>query len=135
MERLILEADFNSVGPKGALILPENAALRKLHDLVKIVGRQLFADHPDRQTSDELRLETVLDEILGADELKQLVIHQLARLGVETNLALSQAPRNLLLEPLECAAHHEQNMTGADRLPFRFPAPPLKFERGLKLSL
>ncbi len=108
MQRFIFEADLDAVSAESALILAEDAALRKLHDLVKIVRAQFLADDAHRQAADEFRLETVLDEVLGGDELEQLVIHHLPRLGVEPDLALGEAPRDLLLQALERPADDEQ---------------------------
>ena len=59
----------------------------------------------------------------------------MARLGVEPDLPLREPTRDLLLQTLERAAHHKQNVASADRLAFRFAAAPLKFEGGLELRL
>ena len=75
MQRLIFETDFDAVSTERALVLPEDAALRILHDLVKIFRGQFFTDHAHRQAADEFRLESVLDEVLRAHEFEELVIH------------------------------------------------------------
>ena len=70
--------------------MPEDAALGILHDSVEIVRRQLFADDADREPADELRFETVFDEILGADVLENFVIEDRDRLCFKANLALRE---------------------------------------------
>ena len=97
MECFVFEADLDSIGAKSAFVLPEDAALRIFHDLVKIVRGQFFADDAHGQAADEFGLESVLDKILGAHELEELVVHDVARLGVKPDLALGQPPRDLLL--------------------------------------
>ena len=89
-QRFVLETDLDAVSAEGAFVLPEDAALGILHDLVEIIRGQLFADDADREPADELRLETVFDEILGADVLENFVIEDLDRLGFKTNLALRE---------------------------------------------
>ena len=66
-QRFILETDFDPISSERTLVLSKNAALRELHDLVKIVRDQFLADDPDRKPPDEFRLEPVLDKILGRD--------------------------------------------------------------------
>ena len=109
-KRFVLETDLDPVSAKGALVLAEDAALGKLHDFVEIVRGQFFADDAHRQAADEFRLEPVFDEILRRDVLEQFVVHHLHRLGTEPDLALREAPRDLLLQALERAAHDKKNV-------------------------
>ena len=133
-KRFILEADFDPVGAESALVLPQDAALGILHDLVEIIRAQFLANDPDREAADEFRLESVLDEILRPDVLENFVVEHFDRLGLEPDLALGETLRDLCLQALEGAADDKQNVTGADRFAFRFAAF-LEFKSGLELAL
>src|SRR5882724_13295383 len=126
----VIETDVDPVSAEGALVLPQQAALRKFHDLEKIVRVEIETDDAHRQTSDKFRLEPVLDEIFRSHVLKQFVVHYLHRIGPETDLSLTHPPGHLLLQFFKRAADHEQNVTSVDRLPFCF-AFTLKLKRGL----
>ena len=69
------------------------------------------------------------------DVLEQFVVHHRPRLGVEPDLPLGEAPRDLLLQALERAAHDKQNVARADRFALRFAAALLEFEGRLELRL
>ena len=101
-----------------------------LHDVEQIIGVEVLTNHAHRQPADKLRLEPVLDEILRRHMLKELVVHHLNRFGLKSYLSLPNAPRHLFLQLFECAAHHEENVPGIDRLALGFAAP-LKLERSL----
>src|SRR6266480_3176032 len=98
--------------------MAKQTPFRKRHHLEQIVGVEIETDYAHRQTTDEFRLEAVLDKILRRDVLKQFVVHYLDRLGPETNLSLSHAPRHLLLQFLKRAAHDEKNVAGVNPLAF-----------------
>src|SRR5207249_10774563 len=88
----IFETDLNAVGAKCALVLPKQTSLGIFHDLEEIIRVEVLADHAHGQTSDEFRLESVLDKILSSNVLKQLVVHHLHRRSAKSDLALSDAP-------------------------------------------
>src|SRR6187397_2240109 len=135
MQRFVIETDLDSICAKGTLVLAKDASLGEFHHFVEVVRIQFFADYAHRETSDELGLEPVLDEILGRDVLEQFVVHHLHWFGAEADLAVLNATRDLLFQTLESAAHDEENVARADGLPFGFAAALLKLERRLELRL
>src|SRR3981189_3146953 len=130
----VVKTDLNSISAKSALVLMEKTALREFHDLIKIVRVELFTHHSHGQSPDKFRLETVLAEIVGRAVLKQFVVHHAHGLSAESDLALRNAPRDLLLQSFKRAAHHKKNVARIDRFAFRLAAL-LKFEGRLQLRL
>src|SRR6266550_8490982 len=104
------------------------------HYFEEIVGVEIFTNHSHRQPADELRLESVLDEIVSRHVLEQFVVHHLNWLRAESDLPVPDTARHLFLQFPKCAADNEQDMAGVDRLAFCFAAP-LEFECGLQLRL
>src|SRR4029079_15293130 len=105
---------------------------QKLHGVEQIVGVEFLTDDAHRQTPDEFRLESVLDEVLRGDVLEQLVVHDANWLRAESDLTVPNATRYLFFQLFKCAAHDEQNVPGVNGVAFGFSAP-LKFERRLQL--
>src|SRR6184192_110834 len=68
------------------------------------------------------------------DVLKQFVVHHLDRLRPETDLSLTDAPRDLLFQFFKRAADDEKNVAGVDRLALGF-ALSLELKSCLQLRL
>ena len=106
-QRFVLKTDLDSISTKCALVLPEQTALGIFHNVEKIFRIELLTNHAHRQATDELRLETVLDEIVRRDVLEQFVVHHLNWLRAKPDLAVSHTSRHLFFQLFKRAAHHK----------------------------
>ena len=64
-QAIVAKKDLYAVGGKGLFVLADDAAFGSLEDDEQVFGGERMADDANGETSDELRLETELNEITG----------------------------------------------------------------------
>ena len=95
--------------------MPDNAAFAGLEDLLEVIDAQRVADHAHREAADELRLETVLDEVRRLGVLKDAIALDIVLFAAgEADGGLLQPPIHNLVEMRERAAHDEQDVFRVD---------------------
>ena len=134
-QTIVLEENLDPVGPERLFVLSHDAAFRTLQNLEQIVDLQRMADHPDRQTPDELGFEAEIDEITG---LRQIERSRFIRSGLrgrrKPNGRFAQPFSDDLFKSIEGPAHHEQDVLGVDA-GWLFAPPALRhFHHGLDLA-
>src|SRR6266849_5454817 len=116
-EAALLEHELDIVQREELLVLLDERVLglgENAHDVLLV---EVVQGHDDRQPSDELRDEPVLQQVLRLHELERLG-HSLALdLGVrrpETDGAAADALLDDLLQPIEGTTADEQDVRGVD---------------------
>ena len=110
-QRVVLELRPHAVSGELALILADEATLRVLHDLKHVVGAQRITNHAHRQAADELRLETVVDEVLCQNLAEQMLGGgRLHFSGDEADGFPVRAFLDDLVQPAESTADDEEDV-------------------------
>ena len=115
MERVAADLEVDAVAGEIGAVLLENAALGGGEDLFEILGGERLAGDAHRQAPDELRLESVRDEILAGDLCEVVALGALgAAGGAEADGGALHAAFDLVGEFVERAADDEEDVPGVD---------------------
>src|SRR5690606_26431966 len=135
-QRVLAELELDALHLEELLILLRQRVLRLGQDLDERVLVELLERRDDGQAADELRNETVLDQVFRLDVLQHLAdvaprLFLALDLGDEADAALLRAVQDDLVEARERPAADEQDVRGIhlQELLLRMLAPALRRHR------
>ena len=119
LQCVVAEVDLHPVAAKVLLVLLDNRPLGGREDMKKVFLTEVVERNADGEATDELGLETVVDEVLGPNtgEKRLLLLVMLADIhGAKADILLAQALFDNLLDARKGPTHNKKNVTCVDRL-------------------
>jgi len=114
--RIRLHPQLDAVAGQVFAILLQDAAFGAQQDVFQVLLAQWLADYPHGEAAHELRLEAVVNEVARLGHAQVLHVLRLAGLPAgEPDGRLGHPVTHLLGQPVESAAHDEQDVPRVDR--------------------
>src|SRR5207237_7473845 len=100
----IAKEDLDSVRAESLFVLADDAAFGIFQDRKKIFHAERLANDAHRQTANEFRLETEIDEVTRLHQVQRFIFGDIAIARRETNRRLAQTFADDFFQSIERAA-------------------------------